>query len=201
MTDLRALLSAFGRIVEVPEVYVAGSSQERVRCRAVMDALKAEPSCALTYDWLADIEANGGVANAGLSAFQQRRARIACLNAVKTCDLFVFLVPHAQTRGAWVELGYALHMCKPIWIGGLSDDAKQTIFLGPRDDAEIRAFGEHARFLVRTPQAALDENIGQVERARIIAEAQSEADSLLLKYLIAWADLAATLQARSSEVR
>ncbi len=107
-------------------MYVAGSSDplERPRVRRVMDTIAAMPGCALALDWLAAIEAAGS-ANAGLTLEQRRHYARANLKAIATADGFVFLAPVTVTRGAWLELGYALDCAAPVVCSGAT---KQSIF-------------------------------------------------------------------------
>ena len=110
-------------------VYVAGSSKERERVRAAMDAVRAIEGCELAHDWLAHVEETiaAGKTDADLSD-RERDAAEADLRAVRSSDLLWFLVPESHSDGAHVELGYAIGLGTAMGIVA-SGEARGSIFV------------------------------------------------------------------------
>jgi nucleoside 2-deoxyribosyltransferase len=94
----------------VSRVYVAGPSSELNRCeKAMRRAERGELS--ITYRWTDDVRAGGDSPNAAAFA-------AADLAGVASADVLLLLLPsegHA-TVGAWVELGAAAALRKPIVV-------------------------------------------------------------------------------------
>lgn len=107
-------------------VYVAGSGLELPRVRAWMAALR-EAGVEVTKDWTIEVEAaiaRGG--DAGLTEDERARAAHDDLAAVLAADLVWMLAPVTQSRGAWVEFGYALGKGKLLGVSGRG--AARSIF-------------------------------------------------------------------------
>jgi hypothetical protein len=88
----------------VISVYVAGSSQERLRARNAMDLVKKSSAYSLTHDWLAVMEASKP--DCELSASELEAAAIDDVNGICQASVFWFLLPYGPSAGAWFELGY-----------------------------------------------------------------------------------------------
>jgi hypothetical protein len=100
-------------------VYIAASSREADRVRRAQ-AMVQERGWTLTLDWLSEIEANlvRGVRDMELSLDEQRRHAQADLDAIRRADAVWLLAPAEPTKGAWVELGYALARSRPVVVSG-----------------------------------------------------------------------------------
>lgn len=105
-------------------IYIAGSSAEPARVRWAMDAINATPGLRVAHDWLASIE-RGAPANAELSLAERRTYAADDLRAVHAAAVVWFLAPEKPTRGAWLEVGYALALGKVVIVSG---DTAQSIF-------------------------------------------------------------------------
>ena len=88
-------------------VYVAGSSADRDRVRAFMQRVR-DAGMVITFDWIEAME-RAGVGDEGLCNPDRRRYATADLTGVENARVVVVLLDdNAPTRGAWVELGYAI---------------------------------------------------------------------------------------------
>jgi hypothetical protein len=90
-----------------PRVYVAGASAERAEVAKYIERLR-KAGAEITHDWVADIEASGGLANVGLTPAQRLEYALVDLEGVRDADIFWLLLPSGSTIGAWVELGAAI---------------------------------------------------------------------------------------------
>jgi nucleoside 2-deoxyribosyltransferase len=101
------------------KVYIAASSREPERVRAAQRML-TELGIELTLDWLTSIEANLalGLRDSDLSIADQRQHANADLLAVEQADVLWLLAPKEPTKGAWIELGYALGHGTPVLVTG-----------------------------------------------------------------------------------
>jgi hypothetical protein len=101
-------------------VYVAGSSAERhERAKPVIAALR-EAGFTITHDWTqaVDMVSDG----AELTEEQWSKCAQDDLFGVFEAEVFVFLAPQKPSRGAWVELGFALRRSySTIFISGSAD--------------------------------------------------------------------------------
>ena len=88
--------------------YIAGASAEADRVRHWMDQVECQPDMQLTLDWLAAIEAHGGLANQGLSDDDREAVSAANWRAIQEADVVWLLAPQLPSAGAWVELGLAI---------------------------------------------------------------------------------------------
>jgi hypothetical protein len=109
------------------KVYVAGSSAEIARAKYVIAKLRAA-GIEVPGDWPAIIDAHGGKANAGLTNEERLAAAVVCLEHATTCDVFLLLVPHTNTVGAWVELGAAVEAGRRCVMSGTPADTGCSIF-------------------------------------------------------------------------
>ncbi len=99
------------------KVYVAASSLQMDRARDVMAQLRAAGH-EVVHDWCSIIEARG-VANPSDSTQDERWDwAIDDLQGVKRADVLWLLVPAEEGAGAFVELGYALALGKPVIASG-----------------------------------------------------------------------------------
>lgn len=89
------------------KIYVAGASAERALVGHFIDKLRAL-GCQVTFDWVAPIEADGGVCNEGLADVRRLELAQAALDGVHEADIFWLIMPRGHSIGAWVELGAAL---------------------------------------------------------------------------------------------
>jgi hypothetical protein len=123
------------------KIYLAGASLERHEISKYIKTLK-DVGAAITFDWTAAIEADGGKANEGLVWDRRRELAKQALDAVRAADVVWLLLPTTSTIGAWVELGAAFAFRherlskdtsgKPyILVSGVSPD--RTIFTSLSD--------------------------------------------------------------------
>lgn len=98
-------------------VYVAGSSRQLGRVRAAMERLKAAGHT-VVHDWPTIIEAQGEANPADATQDERWDWAIDDLAGVKAADCLWFLVPAEEGAGAFVELGYALAIGKPVICSG-----------------------------------------------------------------------------------
>lgn len=110
-------------------VYIAAASREVERFRAAQAAL-VRMGFGLAHDWLTPILVNldAGRPDASLSDEEAARHASGCLRALGRSDALWYLCPSAPTKGAYVELGYALGRSIPIVCSG----ARGSIFEAPR---------------------------------------------------------------------
>lgn len=121
-------------------IYVAGSSVELERAERVMDALRLE-CFEITHDWTKDVRANTAAArtDADLTDHEAKAFASTDLRAIERAHLLLFLAPTTPTRGAWVELGYALALAgapegdlSSVYVSGPA--ARSSIFTRVADD-------------------------------------------------------------------
>ena len=89
------------------KIYVAGASAERAVVGRYIAKLR-EAGAEITFDWVAPIEADGGVANEGLSPERSQELAQAALDGVEAAEVVWILVPKTASIGAWIEMGSAL---------------------------------------------------------------------------------------------
>ncbi len=108
-------------------VYVAGSSREIVRVRRVHTWLR-EHGHTVTHDWTREVEAAiaSGVSEEAMGDIDALTHVWRDLDAVRAADVLWLLSPQEPTRGAWVELGFATGIGKPIVVTG--PGCRQSIF-------------------------------------------------------------------------
>lgn len=96
---------------KIVQVYVAGASLAASRARAFMDRIDAHPKTAVAGDWTASVRAHQdrGIAESALPSDVRALHAARDLEALAAADIFVLLAEvRLPTRGAWVELGFAL---------------------------------------------------------------------------------------------
>lgn len=98
-------------------VYVAASSKQLDRARAAMAQLRAAGHT-VTHDWPTIIEARGTANPLDATDDERWDWAIDDLEGVKAADVLWFLVPAEEGAGAFVELGYALAIKKPVICSG-----------------------------------------------------------------------------------
>ena len=108
------------------KVYVAASSAEIDRARAWVVALDAL-EIPVTSTWIDTIDLVGSGNPRDAHPSRRRGWSETDLDQVESADVFWFLVPPLDkpTRGAWVELGYALG-CLRFATG--ADRARRRVF-------------------------------------------------------------------------
>jgi len=97
--------------------YVAGASAERGEVSKYMQLLR-DAGIAITLDWIALIDEDGGVSNEGLTSVRRHQLAKADLQGVADADVVWLMVPRNYSAGAWVELGYALGIEKIVVASG-----------------------------------------------------------------------------------
>jgi len=151
-------------------VFVSGASGELARCQAFISALYTSGRFDVVLDWPASIEA-AGAANRDLSPDVRKDAARASLEAVRACDVFVFLIPDCETRGAWGELCAALILGKLVVVSGCTYNEDASIFCSLADISVVND----------------DEKAPQGKRISI-AKTQHRTDQEALRWLLGYAD-------------
>lgn len=118
--------------------FVAGASSDIARFRAAEALLKGVDI--QVYDWATPIEtfaAEGKTDHDLDDATLAHYARLG-LEAVAACHAYVLLTPESDSIGAWVELGIALALMKPVFA---VVPGKRSLFktLGTLVDCDIDA--------------------------------------------------------------
>jgi hypothetical protein len=108
------------------KIYVAGASSEIETARGWMKRLR-EAGFEVTVDWPTMIDQGGGVAN-DLPGEAARKAAWTDLRGVSDAEIFWMLVPEVETKGAWIELGYALSESVVVFMSGRIGFVKKCIF-------------------------------------------------------------------------
>jgi nucleoside 2-deoxyribosyltransferase len=125
------------------KVYVAGASAERhTRARPAIQALRAA-GVQVTHDWTFD----PGFSAPRATRQMGRDAALRDLAGVGAADVLLFLSPRVPSRGAWVELGYALARGIDVVVAELCEDIFASLVEGhyPTDGAAIEAIISIAR--------------------------------------------------------
>jgi nucleoside 2-deoxyribosyltransferase len=103
----------------VRSIYVAGASDEIETCRAWMARLR-EAGLRVTSTWPEKIAAEK-TPDAGLSIIMRRRYALGDFAEVDQADILWLIVPtRPHSKGAWIELGYAIAQGTHIVISGAS---------------------------------------------------------------------------------
>lgn len=127
------------------KVYVAGSSKEIPRVRAVMGLLRAF-GLTIAYDWTVEVEKVGEANPREAGRVERRKWATTDLNAVGDSDVVLVLVSDDPARGAYFEAGYALgNYCKTKLV--FSGDTTQSIFCAM--GVEFSFDGEAVEFIRR----------------------------------------------------
>lgn len=95
----------------IVQVYVAGASMAVSRVRAFMDRVDAHDTTAVIGDWTPAVREHQdrGIADSSLTSDVRALHAARDLEAVAAADVFVLLAEaRLPTRGAWVELGFAI---------------------------------------------------------------------------------------------
>lgn len=111
------------------KVYVAASSHELPRARAVMRALEAA-GFIITWDWTDSVEAKiaAGVAEAKMDDAECEACARRDLQGVAEADALVFLAPNGTSKMGWLEVGFALALGIPCITAHPSGEvARQSI--------------------------------------------------------------------------
>ena len=127
-------------------VYVAGSSKERERVRAAMDAVRAM-GAEVTYDWTQAIEetAARGLTDADLSDVEQLCHAHRDEDAIVRADYVWLLIPAEKSEGAHYELAWAIaHRKRVVASGPRRPLFTSRAFVRTDSDDHARAFLEGA---------------------------------------------------------
>lgn len=100
------------------KVYVAASSKQLDRAKAAMQLLRLAGH-SIAHDWVTEVEAVGSANPPDATNDERWDWAIDDLAGVKAADVVWFLVPDTEGAGAFVELGYALAIEKPVICSGL----------------------------------------------------------------------------------
>jgi hypothetical protein len=92
-------------------VYVAGAWSDRFAVRDLAHQLRALTGCAITEPWW---EKPPAVSGNDQFAYL-RQCALDDLRGVRNADVLVF-VHHEDTRGAWLEMGFALAFGVPVVV-------------------------------------------------------------------------------------
>lgn len=118
-------------------IYVAGSSREMPRVDRALANLALLPDVEITYKWIDDMRrdiAAGKPGDIALTRSEAAAARHLCLNRGVGDAHFVWLLyPIEPTRGAWVELGYALRMLEKGELWGVIISHEKVLREDPAD--------------------------------------------------------------------
>jgi nucleoside 2-deoxyribosyltransferase len=139
------------------KVYIAGSSAELER----VDRCAARAHAAglfVVSTWPVSVRNVGHANPRGAVRSDRQRWSLNCLAEIQLADVVWLLVPAIDqpTRGAWLELGYAIRAGKGIVCSG---DTMQSIFasLGAEfesDDAALAFLIDHAAMFARSSGVA-----------------------------------------------
>lgn len=129
-------------------IYIAASSREVERVRAAQAAVAAR-GWTLTLDWLTPMLANieAGRPDAALGDEEAAEYARADLAAIASADVLWLLAPTQPTKGAYVELGYALGTRRvPVVVSGPRTSIFEALGACVTTDAEapemiVRAVG------------------------------------------------------------
>lgn len=108
------------------KIYVAASSKEIPRARAVMDALE-KVGHTITHDWTTSVD----MYRDDVTESQLTVCAIDDYYGVVWADCLLLLAPMTPSTGSWVELGLALAANKRVIVAG--GNAKQCIFFSHPD--------------------------------------------------------------------
>lgn len=110
------------------KIYVAGASREKDLCKGYMKRLR-EAGFDVVSTWPEAIEGEGGKTDAELSIDDKIKYAHQDLAQLESADLFWLITPRHEhpTKGAWIELGFALSYMPPRFIV-VSGDTRACIF-------------------------------------------------------------------------
>jgi hypothetical protein len=95
------------------KVYVAGASAEIDICENYIKRLESSGKIDITFNWCDVIRKNAGI---DLISEQLKYLAMCDLGGITEADWLWVIIPTLQSKGCWVELGYAmgtkLHMPK-----------------------------------------------------------------------------------------
>lgn len=97
------------------KIYVAGAWSDRANVSMVAEEIAAEAGCVITFRWWEKGPSESTPERHRRSYL--RECGVLDLNGVADADAVVF-VYHDDTRGAWLEMGYAIALLKPIFVLG-----------------------------------------------------------------------------------
>lgn len=101
-------------------VYVAGSSKEIPRVRAIMTALRLAGHV-ITHDWTPLVErfgSDGAAQERALTPADLAKCAAADIHAIDDAERVVMLWPRTKSEGAYVELGIAIGIGRPVTVSG-----------------------------------------------------------------------------------
>lgn len=92
------------------KVYLAGAYTERAEISRYI-ALVRNAGMEITFDWPVYV-AGVGKADSDLTHEEAQQAAELDLKGVADADVFWLLIPKSNSKGSWVELGYALGLAR-----------------------------------------------------------------------------------------
>lgn len=114
-------------------IYIAGAAAEIDRVEHVIEAAR-QLGLDVICTWPGIVRKTPGGSNPRDASVEQREGWSSQdIREVAEADCFWFLVPQAQTRGAWVEAGFAIANGKHVVFSG---DTKQSIFCALGEEFE-----------------------------------------------------------------
>lgn len=141
---------------EALRIYIAASSAEMDRVHRAASAARAV-GIEVVSTWPVVVANTPGGANPRDASHEDRAQWSGTdLAEVESANALWFLVPNAQTRGAWVEVGYALHAGKTVVCSG---DTKQSVFCALADEFDT---DEQALAYLAAMQRAWSGQTGEV---------------------------------------
>lgn len=122
-----------------PRVYLAASAAEIHRARQCR-AFLVEGGVEVLASWIENVAAVGSSNPRDATKRDRHRWSVSDLTELSSADLVWMLAPSIghETRGAWVEVGFAFGIAKQLVFSG---DTKQSIFcsLGLEYDSDAEA--------------------------------------------------------------
>lgn len=94
------------------KIYVAGAYAERAVVSGYLRRLR-HAGMEITLDWPAYI-ASLGKPDWELTYPERQKAAEFDLKGVEDCEIFWLMIPDNQSKGSWVELGYALGFIRAL---------------------------------------------------------------------------------------
>lgn len=97
-------------------IYIAGASAERTMIATFMAAVR-QAGGEITFDWVKAIE-EANKLDSDLTHSEATECALLDLQGVDDADLLWHVIPTNNSKGSWVEYGYALAKNKPVITSG-----------------------------------------------------------------------------------
>ena len=119
------------------KIYIAGSSKEYILVASYIQKVEAMGH-RVTQDWTEAIRAHGAANDASVPRQSQKYHAELDLVGIEDAHLIWFICPELDSKGMWVELGYALAIKRMLSRFKMvtliaSGNTKQCIFLAGID--------------------------------------------------------------------